>query len=61
MGPVMEFNAPVVLCEICGKPVTLETAKADDRGKPVHQECYAQVATESVVKGSGLPRRIERP
>ena len=31
------------ICWICNKPVDLETTKADDRGKAVHEECYTAV------------------
>ena len=31
---------PKINCSICGKPVDLETAKTDDDGKAVHEECY---------------------
>ena len=27
-------------CSICGKVVELERCKIDERGKPVHDECY---------------------
>lgn len=27
-------------CAICGKPVPLESAKADEHGRPVHEQCY---------------------
>jgi hypothetical protein len=30
-----EFN-----CSICNQPVDLETAKTDDHGKAVHEQCY---------------------
>ena len=30
-----EFN-----CSICNKPVDLESAKTDDHGKAVHEQCY---------------------
>jgi hypothetical protein len=29
-------------CSICNEFVQLETAKVDDVGKPVHEECYVQ-------------------
>ena len=37
--PPAGMSAPT--CRICGKPVPVETAKADSDGKAVHQECYA--------------------
>jgi len=30
----------VVPCGICDKAVSLTTAKIDERGGPVHEECY---------------------
>ena len=30
----------IYLCHICGKPVDINTAKTDDAGRPVHEECY---------------------
>ena len=30
-----------VVCRICGKPVSVNTAKADAYGKVIHEECYA--------------------
>jgi hypothetical protein len=36
-APVQPF---IPLCSVCGKPVPLETAKTDDQGKLVHEECY---------------------
>jgi len=29
-------------CAICGKLVDIETAKTDDDGQAVHEECYFQ-------------------
>ena len=29
------------MCQICGKPLPVETAKADADGKTIHEECYA--------------------
>ena len=28
-------------CSICNKPMEIETAKTDEDGKAVHEECYA--------------------
>jgi hypothetical protein len=30
----------LVQCWICNKPVRLQDCKTDDRGRPVHEECY---------------------
>jgi hypothetical protein len=31
-----------LLCRICGKPVAIETSKADDEGKAIHEDCYVK-------------------
>jgi hypothetical protein len=31
---------PFPTCSICSKPVALETSKADEYGKAVHEGCY---------------------
>jgi hypothetical protein len=28
-------------CAVCNRPVNLEVCKVDERGRPVHEECYA--------------------
>jgi hypothetical protein len=33
-------NAPLPMCHLCSKPVELETAKTDEGGRAVHEECY---------------------
>ena len=30
-----------LVCRICGKPVPIETVKANGDGKAIHDECYA--------------------
>jgi len=30
------------VCSICKQSVRLETAKTDENGKPVHEDCYLQ-------------------
>ena len=30
-----------IVCRICGKPVPVNSAKADTDGKAIHEECYA--------------------
>lgn len=41
--PVQEIN-----CSICNKPVSLESARTDEAGRAVHQECYLlSVATKT--------------
>lgn len=36
-----EHPSSTLPCRICGKPVALDTAKADGDGKAIHDECYA--------------------
>ena len=31
---------PNPICDLCNKPVKLETSKTDERGKAVHEGCY---------------------
>jgi hypothetical protein len=33
-------NAQLTMCHLCSKPVELETAKTDEHGRAVHEECY---------------------
>ena len=40
-------------CAICGKPVSLESAKADEDGDTVHEQCY-------VLKMKGKQEGTER-
>jgi hypothetical protein len=32
----------VPTCTLCNSSVTLEACKIDERGKPVHEECYVR-------------------
>ena len=40
---------------ICHEPVKLEAARADEDGKPVHEECYAQKMAS--IEPQGSPRQ----
>jgi len=31
---------PDLICNICSKPVKIETSKTDEHGKAVHEGCY---------------------
>jgi len=31
---------PYPTCSVCNKPITIETSKADEQGKAVHDGCY---------------------
>jgi hypothetical protein len=43
------------LCPICDKPVILETAKTDDDGRAVHEECYLDVITGKILAQAKKP------
>jgi hypothetical protein len=36
----MKSPEPEINCSICNKPVSLQTARTDEVGRAVHQECY---------------------
>jgi hypothetical protein len=29
-----------LFCQICGKPVAVETSKTDEDGRAIHEDCY---------------------
>lgn len=33
-------SAKTTLCLVCNEPVSLETAKTDESGQAIHEECY---------------------
>jgi hypothetical protein len=37
----MQEKITSVTCWICGYPVPLQECKTDDRGRSVHENCYA--------------------
>jgi hypothetical protein len=45
---------PYPTCSICNKPVKLETSKADELGKAVHEGCY--LLKVSVKKAPPVPK-----
>ena len=36
----LEVTMPNLICDICHKPVKLETSKTNELGKAVHERCY---------------------
>jgi len=36
------MNEQQYLCSICFQPISLEDCKSDERGRPVHENCYAR-------------------
>jgi hypothetical protein len=43
------------ICAICSRPVRLETAKTDERGRTVHEERYLQELKLSVLRTEPKP------
>jgi hypothetical protein len=51
-----------VICRLCGKPVSVNTAKADADGKAIHEECYAlKVQFEQASRFEQAGRDVLRP
>jgi hypothetical protein len=40
----------ITACHICQQPVELATAKADENGKSVHEECYVATVSGKLTK-----------
>jgi hypothetical protein len=42
MTRIRQFTSksPFPMCSLCNEPVELETAKTDEAGRVVHEECY---------------------
>lgn len=55
----MQLQKPEINCSICYKPVALETAKTDEVGQAVHEECYLLNLGIKRDQGS-VSSRIER-
>ena len=45
-------------CAICKKPASLETAKTDERGQIVHEECYLQKMKMKVVEAAAASKPV---
>jgi hypothetical protein len=45
----------VPACAICGQPVSLETGKADEDGRSVHEQCYVMKLKEGPRQSKGGP------
>jgi hypothetical protein len=53
----MELQKPEIECSICDNLVALETAKTDEVGQAVHEECY--LLNLGIKRGQGLVRKRE--
>ena len=56
----MESTYPEMKCAFCDMPVLIETAKTNERGQLIHEDCYVQSlqtnrdpSANSVPLGSG--------
>jgi hypothetical protein len=38
----VESTYPEMRCAFCDMPVLIETAKSDERGQLIHEDCYVQ-------------------
>ena len=50
--------AVVAMCAICKKPASLETAKTNERGQIVHEECYLQKMKLKAVEVVETPKPV---
>lgn len=53
VGSPFKNYSETVRCSICEKPVSLESAKADEYGRTIHEECYA--LKMKLKRATGLP------
>ena len=43
--PTMPRSSQFAICSLCNEPMELETAKTDEKGNAVHEECYVTKRT----------------
>jgi hypothetical protein len=48
----LAFQATFPICSVCSEPVELDTAKVNEVGNPIHEECY--VVKDSLRKATTL-------
>jgi len=53
-------QSPTRRCRICDKPIKLETAKIDEEGKAVHEECYVRKLRLQEASQSGHAQSIRQ-
>jgi hypothetical protein len=41
-------------CSICNSPVSLETCNTDERGSPVHEQCYVRKTIARLRTGTAV-------
>ena len=51
-APMTRADQHLPVCGICNKPVNLETSKADELGKAVHEPCYVRNIKQSTLNKS---------
>lgn len=42
------YERATINCWICGKPLPPEECKTDDRGRPIHENCYITITIPTV-------------
>jgi hypothetical protein len=61
----MNKKPALPLCPVCNQPVALETAKVDEVGRAIHDECYFAIVRrkdfdiERWIAESGAAERFE--
>ena len=51
----LAFKSEFPTCPLCNEPVELETAKTNETGKPVHEECYVvKVSLKLPTRGGAI-------
>ncbi len=43
----LDFGPFTPVCALCGQPCSVEACLADDRGRPVHENCYVSKLTNA--------------
>jgi hypothetical protein len=44
----MSLRGRFPICPICNEPVEINTAKTDENGKAVHEDCYLKAIKEKI-------------
>jgi len=58
---ILDTGVAVPACAICNKSVSLETAKIDEDGQTIHEECYVLRVKREQVAQSPKAGSIRKP
>jgi len=47
---VASQESALPICPACNRPVPLESAKTDDKGRAIHEECYVHLVVPNTSK-----------